>query len=208
MASQALVESTRTIEMIKELIRKDLLRETNIGFVQEVLVTKHSNRYGIEIKIDCPTNDGTQSWVVISRDVEKYVTELALGHTQPMHHAEVPTQAHGDQLRQSQGSSSSSMNASLPVNQQRWENIPPVPGVDDENCYQLSKNVANFLRHCDIFREANGAIEWRKLLSQLDREGLRVNVSNWRTKVWLDHLERGSNKKIFEDCLDSSGNIL
>ena len=51
----------------------------------EVLVTKHFDRYGFEIKIDSMMNDGTQSWVVISRGVEKYVTEGALDHTQPKH---------------------------------------------------------------------------------------------------------------------------
>ena len=50
----------------------------------EVLVTKHFDRYGIDIRIDSMMSDGTQSLVVISRVVEKCVTELALDLTQPM----------------------------------------------------------------------------------------------------------------------------
>ena len=58
---------------------KDIINNnTKIGPVLEVLVTKHFDRDGIGMKIDSLVNDVTQSWVVISRDVEKYVTELPL----------------------------------------------------------------------------------------------------------------------------------
>ena len=40
---------------------------TKIGLVLEVKVTNHKERYGMEIKIDSRQNDGTQSWIVISR---------------------------------------------------------------------------------------------------------------------------------------------
>ena len=50
-----------------------------------VLATEHFGRYGIETKIDSVMDDETQSCVVISRGVEKYVTELAWDHSEPMH---------------------------------------------------------------------------------------------------------------------------
>ena len=71
--------------MMKELVRNDnKQRHPNWSRVGSI-GHKNFDRYGIEIKIDSVRNDGTQSWVVISRSVDKYVTELALDHTQPMH---------------------------------------------------------------------------------------------------------------------------
>ena len=81
--------------MIKELTRKDLFEhsDTKLGPALELLFTKHFDRCGIEIKIDEMKRDGTQSCVVISRSVEKYVTEHALDHTQPRHHDEMSASA-------------------------------------------------------------------------------------------------------------------
>ena len=65
---------------------------------REVLVTQNSEGYGDESKIDSMVNDGTQSWVVFCRGVEKHVEEFALDHT---HHY-----AGRDPSRQIQGHSS------------------------------------------------------------------------------------------------------
>ena len=58
--------------------------DTKIGPLFVLPVTKHFGRYRIETKIVSMMDDGTQSWVVINRGVEEYVTELALDHTQAM----------------------------------------------------------------------------------------------------------------------------
>ena len=52
---------------------------TEIGPALEVTVTYHRGRYGIEIRIDSMQNDGSQSWVVISRGMNKYVTRMPEG---------------------------------------------------------------------------------------------------------------------------------
>ena len=39
---------------------------TKLGPIYNVLRTRHYGRYGIEVLIDSLTNDGSQSWVVIS----------------------------------------------------------------------------------------------------------------------------------------------
>ena len=51
---------------------------TKIGLVLDVLVTRHFGHYAIEVNIDSKIKDVTPSWVVISRGLAKYVTELAL----------------------------------------------------------------------------------------------------------------------------------
>ena len=54
------------------------------------MVTKHFDRYGIEIKIDSVQEDQTQSWLSAGC-VDKYVTELAVDHTKPTHFDEAPS---------------------------------------------------------------------------------------------------------------------
>ena len=51
---------------------------TGNGARVDVLVTEQCNRYGIEMRIESLVQDGSQSWVVISRGVERQVTELSL----------------------------------------------------------------------------------------------------------------------------------
>ena len=52
--------------------------ETKIGPALEVLVTERCSQYGVEIKDDSLARDGSQSWVVICRGVERLVRELCL----------------------------------------------------------------------------------------------------------------------------------
>ena len=77
-------EYTHSRQDERALLKRKINFDTKIGTVLEVLVTKHVDRYGIDLRIDSVMSDGTQSLVVISRGVEKCVTELALDLTQPM----------------------------------------------------------------------------------------------------------------------------
>ena len=66
---------------------------TKLGPVLEVKVTNCLERYGIETGIDSMQNDGTQSWNVISRGIDQYVTELPEENKKPIHFEEVATNA-------------------------------------------------------------------------------------------------------------------
>ena len=59
--------------------------------VLEVNVTNHLERHGIEMKIDSLQKHGTQSWIVISRCINKYVTELRKENKKPVQCEEVQT---------------------------------------------------------------------------------------------------------------------
>ena len=61
MASQARVEEYTNLRNDDKAYPKDIINNTKIGLVLEVLVTKHFDRYGIVMKIDSMVNDGTQS---------------------------------------------------------------------------------------------------------------------------------------------------
>ena len=61
---------------------------TRSGLAREDKSTKHFDRHGIEITINSAQKDGTQSWIVISRSIEKYVTELSEENKKPILHEE------------------------------------------------------------------------------------------------------------------------
>ena len=90
MTQHAHVENIRILEVTNDLNRKDLFEaNTKMGPILEVIVTKHVDRYGIEIKIDSmKKGGGTQSWVVTSRGVDKNVMGLAVDRTKPIHYDE------------------------------------------------------------------------------------------------------------------------
>ena len=55
------------------------------GPIHDAKITLHCVRCGIELKIDSVTEDGTTSWVVISRGVGRYVAEASVGCKQSMY---------------------------------------------------------------------------------------------------------------------------
>ena len=54
--------------------------------VLEVKVTYHLYQYGIKIRVKSVKNDGSQTWIVISRGTHKYVDELLEEHGKSIHH--------------------------------------------------------------------------------------------------------------------------
>ena len=57
---------------------------TKLEPVHDVVATVQYGGYGVEVEMDSLAKDGSQSWVVISRSVERYVTKLYLDCTEPM----------------------------------------------------------------------------------------------------------------------------
>ena len=137
--------------------------------------------------------DRTQSWMVISRGVGKYVTELAVDHTKPFHYDEASSGTGQlvamEERRQLLPSSSSS--STLPIKLRKWSDIPAVSKVIDDNCCNISNKMTRILRHRGYLREDYGAIEWRKHLPMFHRENPEV-------KKWTRQQEK----------MDSKGNIL
>ena len=80
------VENIRLFEMIKDASRKDGFERLQILAQYWKSVANELDRCGIVIKIDSMHEDRTQSWIVISRGVSKYVTELPEENKEPIHH--------------------------------------------------------------------------------------------------------------------------
>ena len=80
--------------------------------------------------------DGTQSWMVISRSVDKYVTGLSEENKKPIHCEEASSSTEKlvamEQREQLFPSSSSS--STLPIKKRKWKDFPSVPKVSDDNC--------------------------------------------------------------------------
>ena len=70
---------------------------TKIGPVLEVKVTYHLYQHGIEIKVDSMKN-GSQSWIVICRRLNKYVNELLEENKKSIHYEELVTSTGRDPL--------------------------------------------------------------------------------------------------------------
>ena len=153
---------------------KGWIREnTRVGQVLDVKVTNYLERYGIEVKIDSTQNDGSQTWIVFSRGMDKYVTELSEENEKPIHFEEVAPSAGKPvatkQQKQYIPSSSSSSSTVMPIDQRKWNDISAVGKIDD-NSYKISKLMTRLLRHQGYLREDDGTIEWRKFLPLFYRE--------------------------------------
>ena len=61
---------------------------TEFSKVLKFKSTKQFGRHGNEMKIDSMQKDGTQSWIVISRNVKKYLTEPAKENKKLLHYEE------------------------------------------------------------------------------------------------------------------------
>ena len=69
-----------------------------------------------------------------------------------------------------------------------------------------SQHLTRLTRHPRYPREHDGAIGWRKLLPMFYPD--YPEVKRWRLQTWLNHLEKGNNKKILQYCRESYGYIL
>ena len=93
----------------------------------EARVAYRMSPHGAEIKIDSLQNDGYQSWMVISRGINKYATDLLEENEKPIHCEEVAP-VRGDPLRQNRRNNSLSTIV-VPIDQQSWKDIPAVEDV-------------------------------------------------------------------------------
>ena len=150
-------------------------------------------------------NDGSQFWVVISRGMNKYVMEMPEGNEEIPNGVEAKATNSTPVQHQA---SSSSVRATLPKGQRHWITIPVANRADwdhDSTACWLPKTVCRILRHKVQLREADGAVEWEKLCLESCRAEPTMDISDWTTDEWIEHLARGSTRQRFQYCLDCTG---
>ena len=102
-------------------------------------------------------------------------------------------------------SSSSSSSTITPIDQRKWNDIPVVGNIDAKS-FKISKQMIRMLRHQGHPRQNDWAIEWRRLLPMFCRDHL--DAQKWTNQMWIGNLQRRSDKKRLEHCLDSNRNNL
>ena len=116
---------------------------TKIGLVLEAKVAYHSYPCGIEVRVSSLNNDGSHSWIVISRRMNKYVDELYTENEESVYYKEMATGMTKPVATKHKGQSS-----------------PPKRSLS----YGVSKTMSKILRHHGSHREGDGAIDWNILL--------------------------------------------
>ena len=111
----------------------------------------HQNRYGIEIRIDSLSNDGSQSQVMINTGLNKYVTEM------PADKPDDGQENHDDTSAASTGRAvakvrpkhtslhtSASQRTEVPFHRREWIDVKP--GKFDPHAFEVAKRMNRLLR--------------------------------------------------------------
>ena len=194
---------------------------TKIGPVLEVTTGHLQGRYGVEIRIESFNKDCSHSWVRISHGLNKLVTDLSNNkendnneqETSEMQFEDFPlktnvlafasrSKANAKPQRRTLARSSAK---TIPIGERFWTDIEPE--TYSPIAYTVSKRLSTVLRHGDLPREEDGAIElWRS------KDALQNNFEYsqyWSDDVWNSKIAGGGgNKKRFQYCTDPSGQEL
>ena len=90
----------------------------------------------------------------------------------------------------------------VPICERRWTDVEP--GAQFDEVYPVAKRLNIFLRHGELPREEDGAIEFWRLKDDLRNKF--ENSQHWSDEMWKSKMQGGGgNKKIFQYCTDPSG---
>ena len=152
-------------------------------------------------------NDGSLSWIMISRGTNKYVEEVYEEKGELSHHEEMASGTGIGKPIATEQRGQSSPPAYLPskmftpVDQRKWNGIPPASDVMKGTlAWRVSKIVTRVLRHHGVHREDDGAIDWIGALCYLGCAAMSEKKRPGISRLRLDFLQRGSDKKRFQ-CL-------
>ena len=190
---------------------------TKIGPVLEVTTSYLQGKYGVEIRIESINKDTSRSWVRISHGLNKLVTNL--NHkdqddneqeTSEMQFADCalktnvlafasrskaktkPTKTYFCQL----------IHKNCTHWERTWTDIEPqnYSSID----YPVSKQLSTLLRHGNLPREDDGAVEFWRLKDYLGNHF--EQSQHWSDEKWKSTMAKGGgNKKRFQYCTDPLG---
>ena len=98
--------------------------------------------------------------------------------------------------------SASSSTKTVPIRKRTWTDIEPqdYSSID----YPVAKRLSTLLRHGEVPREDDGAIEFWRLKDYLRNHF--EQSQQWSGEMWKSKMEKGGgNKKRFQYCTDPSG---
>ena len=98
--------------------------------------------------------------------------------------------------------SACSSTRTVPIFERSWTDIEPV--TFSPIAYPVSKRLSTLLRHGDLPRDEDGAIEFWRLKDYLRNEF--ENSRYWSDELWKSRMAGGGgNKKIFQCCTEKWG---
>ena len=186
---------------------KGWIREnTKIGPASEVTTRYLQGKYGVEMRIDSVNKDNSHSWVRISHGLNKLVTDLSNKkdddneqETSEMKSAEFalkknvldfasPSKAKAKPRRRTYACSST---RTVLICERSWTDVEP----EDYSpiAYPVSKQLSTLLRHGDLPREEDGAIEFWRLKDCLRYEF--ENSRHWSGEMWKSEMAGGGGNK-------------
>ena len=190
---------------------------TKIGPVLEVTTSYLQVKYGVEIRIESVNKDNSHSWVRISHGLNKLVTDLIDKEydddEQETSETKTETFALKTELfafasrskakaKPRRRTSACSSTRTVPICERIWTDIEP--GAQSDQAYPVAKSLNTLLRHGELPREEDGAIEFWRL-----KDDLRNKFENsqfWSDDMWKSKMAGGGgNKKRFQYCTDPSG---
>ena len=164
----------------------------------------------MEIRIESVNKDNSHSWVRVSHGLNKLVTDL------------IDTEYDDDEQETSTTktavfafasrskakakprtpSNACSSSRTVPILERIWIDIEP--GAQFDQAHPVAKRLTTLLRHGQLPRVEDGAIEFWRLNDSLRNEF--ENSQHWSDEMWKSMMiGGGGNKKRFQYCTDSSG---
>ena len=184
---------------------------TNIGPVLEVTTCCLQGKYGVEIRIMSLNKDNSHSWVRISHGLNKLVTNLNNKDQDDNNEQETSTtktevfaiaSRSKAKAKPRRPSTTCSSSRTFQILERKWTDIER--GAQFDQAYTVARRVNTLLRHGELPREEDGAIEFWRLKDDLRN---RFEYSQyWSDELWKSGMAGGGgNKKRFQYCTDPSG---
>ena len=183
---------------------------TKIGCVLEVPTSYLQGKHGVEIRIESVNKDNSHSWVRISHGLNKLVTDLIDKEYDDNEQETSTTKTEvfafasrsKAEAKPRRPSTTCSFSRTIPILERTWIDIEP--GARFDQAYPVAKRINTLIRHGELPREEDGAIEFWRLKDDLQN---KFEYSQyWSHDVWKSKMAGGGgNNKIFQYCTDTSG---
>ena len=146
---------------------------TKIGPVLEVTTRYLQGKHGVGIRIESVNKDNSHSWVRISHGLNKLVTDLIDREydddAQETSTTKTEVFAFASRSKAKakprRPSTACSPSRTVPVRERIWIDIEP--GAQFDQAYPVAKRISTLLRHGELPREEDGAIEFCRLKDDL-----------------------------------------
>ena len=185
---------------------------TKIGPVLEVTTSYLQGKYGVEIRIESVNKDNSHSWVRISPGLNKLVTDLIdQEYDNEQENSPMKTEVFAfasrskAEAKPKRPSTTCSSSRTFPILERTWIDVEP--GAQLDQAYPVAKRINTLLRHGELPREEDGAIEFWRLKDDLQN---KFEYSQyWSDDVWKSKMAGGGGiDKRFKYCTDQSGQYI